>query len=312
MHSKQKHILPQILITLFCLIICVSIFTTTLSATNVHNVQHTEPKPAIKTTVETKPSIAPTETPTEPAVIDEPEFLTFAPDITFKSEYVIEPNIIPYAICKPSCANPDTESALIIWLHGMQDTNVKPYDFMTQYFPGLVSEWSLENFNAYIVSPQLTGKYTYSSWCNANLETNIRDLINSIKSQYNIADDKIYLTGASLGGQGVIYHAIKLSDIFSKAIILSGYGINLTYTDLTIPTLCITGMTAYGEDSRSIQYMEYNIKPIIPAENYITLPTSHSNLTTAAFTQDENNNNQSDLIEWLFSDETVFNINPKE
>ena len=308
MRKNIIHIFAQFISAFLILTLCVTLSSVILPTTNTYNIPVLSPDQLIPKSNATEPATEPVTTEPIGETEPEPEFLTFSPNITFDSDYIDTDGIIPYAIFTPSCANDETKSALIIWLHGAHDIDAHDEDFMSRYFPGLMSNWPSEGFNAYVICPQLIDEYKYSHWCTDTLATNLRTLISHIMSDKNIDPHRVYLTGASLGGQGTIYHSIKLADIFAKSAALSGYGSQIKYSNLEIPMLGIVGKRNFGEDSNSINFMRSSIKPLLPESNFIELNASHGDLPEVTFTLDLNNNNRSDIIEWLFSDDAEFNI----
>lgn len=312
MYKEKLRIFLNSLSPILSIIICLILLGTTPTMTN-ENITFLSDQSDIF--VQTQNDIC-QQTMTEPTEQIQPtttddtisEFITFSPDITFESDYITPTDLLPYAIYKPSCANENTPSALIIWLHGTHDINAKSTDFMSRYFPGMMSDWTSTGFNAYVVCPQLTNSYRSDTWCTPSIEIGLRMLISEIANTYNIDMNKIYLTGASLGGQGVIYHAVRMGDVFNKAAALSGYGSMTKYSEIKIPMLGIVGKQSHGEDANSIRFMESHIKPNIHENNYLSLPESHSDLPEMAFSLDHNNNNCSDIIEWFFSDSDYFEL----
>ena len=67
----------------------------------------------------------------------------------------------------------------------------------------MLSSWSLESFNAYVICPHLTSKLEFSSWSNSKAEQSLRKLIEDFISSNEVNPNKVYIVGTSLGGTGV-------------------------------------------------------------------------------------------------------------
>ena len=114
--------------------------------------------------------------------------------------------------------------------------------------------------------------------------------------------NKIILSGHSMGGIGVYDLANGKSDLFSAFVVMSGYN---TKTDLTqynkIPIKGYVGLPETGEDNSSYKHMINSFVKNFGQENLTIFETTHGKIPKTAFTQDLNNDNRSDLIEWMLN-----------
>ena len=170
---------------------------------------------------------------------------------------------------------------------------------MSKEFPQILTEWQFEGFNAYIVCPHLYGKFLSDSWAGKFNKNNIENLVQKLVLEKNIDENKIYIIGFSLGGQGALYMAHELSEIFDKCVVISGYPINSKLLKAKIPTIGYVGTTKKGEDVNSFSFMNYRFTKIFGKEKLFILPYSHNKMPYAVFALDEDKNNRSDVIEWL-------------
>jgi hypothetical protein len=103
-----------------------------------------------------------------------------------------------------------------------------------------------------------------------------------------------------LGGDGAMYMACELPNYFSKLVVLSGYWSSPNLEKIVIPTRGYVGTIQHGEDCRSVYYMTYDFATIFGKENLFIVEVSHGEVPKVTFTEDKNNNNRSDIIEWMF------------
>lgn len=213
-------------------------------------------------------------------------------------------------IIGPSNPDSDTKYPLIVYLHGLSDDMQSPNIFTGIHSPGgFMSEenWKLENFNGYVLCPHLSGKYYGTGgWDSDVAEQNLRNLISEFCKNHNIDESKIAITGASWGGKGTTYMASHMSDVFCSAATISGYPTSVNPADITIPIRGYVGDD--GDETRT--YMEKYFGPQIGTENSFTVHANHARAPQAAFSQDLDGDNQSDLIKWLFNGENSTTLKP--
>ena len=122
-----------------------------------------------------------------------------------------------YWLYTPSDPVPDMP--LIVYLHGGSGKG-SDLDLLTgaDGFPQYLQEGRLGNVRAYVVMPQLPD--TFRGWTNAKQP--LMTLIRSIKSNYGINENKISLTGHSMGGTGAWGIALEYPATFSRVAPMSG------------------------------------------------------------------------------------------
>ena len=233
------------------------------------------------------------------------EPIYFGSEITFTTEFIADGYVMPHALYTPSTASESEKIPLIVWLHGSGERNADEKTFYNRGLPAVMEEWKLEGFNAYIVCPQLKGSWNTGTWNNDTSKDYLRSLIDRYIEEYNVDPDNIIIIGHSLGGQGALYMANRLPEYFSRCVVLSGYNpstskTKIVLTSITIPTIGFVGKTDSGEDNTSVSYMKGHFVPAFGEENCFSIKTSHGGVPKVVFNLDENNNNRSDLIEWMF------------
>jgi predicted peptidase len=77
---------------------------------------------------------------------------------------------------------------------------------------------ALQELKAIIIAPDCPGQ----GWDNAKSETAVLELLRYIKTHYPIDDQRIAITGFSLGGMGTWYLVARHPQLFSAAIPMSG------------------------------------------------------------------------------------------
>ena len=93
--------------------------------------------------------------------------------------------------------------------------------------------------------------------------------------------------------------ADKLSDYFYKAVVCSGYNSYPETININIPIRAYVGTVPAGEDPASVTFTTQTFSYIFGKENVFICNTYHGGVPEKTFLQDKNNNNRSDVIEWM-------------
>ena len=117
----------------------------------------------------------------------------------------------------------------------------------------------------------------------------------------NINTDKIIIEGHSLGGSGTLYIGAHSRACFSAVVPISGYPSYANLNNIKVPIRGYVGSSKKGEDTNSINYMREIFKNNFGIEKLFERKVSHDNIPITAFTEDLNNDNKSDLIEWMLT-----------
>ena len=128
---------------------------------------------------------------------------------------------MPYALFVPSSYAPGKPAPLIVNLHGL---NITP--LMQMLFDG-TTEFA-ERHGFIVVAPM---GFSVSGWWGARSgrpgelsELDAMTLLKSIRAQYTIDSDRIYLMGHSMGGAGTYHLGAKYNDIWAGIAPIAGAG----------------------------------------------------------------------------------------
>ena len=192
-----------------------------------------------------------------------------------------------------------TERALELWLESRGSYRdltfgVGENSFYTNNFIKMIREWKLDGFNAYILCPHSTGKWRGSGyWINDTVINNVFSLIDKFIKDNKVDTDKIVLVGYSQGARGALYIPTKRMNFFSALVVLSAFDVPVDISVLKdVPT------KGYSE---GFTYMNTTFVNVFGKENYKKISVSHVELPKAVFTLDENNDNKSDVVEWMLN-----------
>lgn len=231
---------------------------------------------------------------------DEQELILFSEDITFNYSWVSDGEHMPYALYTPSCADEYDEIPLIVWLHGTGQIGVSEWEFRNWSLPSVMENWTLEGFNAYVLCAQLSAPFNNGTWNNPTSMGYVKDLLDNFISEHNVDQSKVYILGHSLGAVGSVYMAHEMPEYFAACVAMCPYYQGFDITEIEIPVMVYVGSPGGGEDEISYRYA-LKIQDALGDDSVIVFPTSHGGVPKMAFNLDQNENNRSDLIEWLFS-----------
>ena len=203
---------------------------------------------------------------------------------------------IPYILIGPENADPNEELPVLVYMHGSGEVGSGQNALLNVGPAKIISEWGLEDFNGYILCPQLTGSYNAGSWNNEKAEGYLRDLISDFEQDHAIDKNNIAVAGHSLGGMGAIYMAEHMDDIFTKAAVISGYDVGIDTSQIDIP---IVGYVGTGETNAPMNQL---FRDKLGEEYLIKVDSNHGGAPTQVFNRDTDGNGRSDIIEWLFND----------
>ena len=228
------------------------------------------------------------------------ELILFSQDIAFNYSWVSDGEYMPYILYTPSCADEYDEIPLIVWLHGTGQIGVNEWEFRNWSLPAVMENWTLEGFNAYVLCAQLSAPFNNGTWNNPTSMGYVKDLLDNFISEHNVDRSKVYILGHSLGAVGSVYMAHEMPEYFAACVAMCPYYQGFDITEIEIPVMVYVGSPGGGEDEISYRYA-LKIQDALGDDSVIVFPTSHGGVPKMAFNLDQNENNRSDLIEWLFS-----------
>lgn len=126
----------------------------------------------------------------------------------------------PAALYVPANYDDRREWPLIVFLHGMGERGT---DGVAQtevgIGPAIVAH--PERFPALVVMPQCSPSYVWSS---PNGIAHVDHAIAQVRERYNVDDERIYLTGLSMGGYGAFNYGALHPDLFAAVVPICGGG----------------------------------------------------------------------------------------
>ena len=154
-------------------------------------------------------------------------------DLVFKHGMNRKPKEVsyPYLSYLPKDYHSDTLKRwpLIIYLHGGSQRGT---DLKKLYASGIPDQiYRGREFPFIVISPQCPEHIRWSTdhW--------FENFLREISARYRIDTTRVYLTGASLGGSGTWYLAIKYSGIFAAIAPMCGFTSHMDYIDKNIDSL---------------------------------------------------------------------------
>jgi predicted peptidase len=122
--------------------------------------------------------------------------------------------LLRYTLSIPRGFSPGQPLPLVIALH--YGGNVSPW--YSKGYLNILVEPALRKLDAIIAAPDCPGK----GWNNPTSEAAVLELLNHIKAHYPIDDQRLLITGFSMGGIGTWHLVARHPQLFSAAIPMSG------------------------------------------------------------------------------------------
>lgn len=154
--------------------------------------------------------------PEEQALIDQFESQTYVDT---------EGSTLDYLLMKPLNYDTTQKYPLVISLHGGPQSAKTERIIVTEPAPLLSDSLNREKYPAFLFVPQAPpaqswGGIPYAS----SIDSLLIEAIQSLKKRYAIDEDRIYLTGISMGGYGTWYLLGTHAELFAAAIPMCGAG----------------------------------------------------------------------------------------
>ncbi len=149
------------------------------------------------------------------------------------------------------------ELPLVVYLHGAGERGENFSHLERHAIPRLLKEG--KEYNAVILTPQCPAEFVWD-----NVVANLKEIIDCVVSKYEIKEDRITITGSSMGGFGTWMMGLTYNNFFAGIAPISGGGMswrmsNLKYTpvyafhgdkDTLVPhvysELCVNAVKAGG------------------------------------------------------------------
>ena len=140
---------------------------------------------------------------------------------------------------------------LIVYLHGAGERGQNLSHIYRHGLAKLVSEG--KEYPAVILCPQCPAMYVWD-----NVVSSVKDIIDTVVKEFDIKNDRIAITGSSMGGFGTWMMGMTYPSFFSAIGPVAGGGMSWRTSKLvTTPVLAIHGS---GDDCVSVAYSQMMVK----------------------------------------------------
>jgi len=239
---------------------------------------------------------------------------TYAQDFEYKSH--TNANIasypMPYRLFIPSGYNANTSYPLVLFLHGAGERGTDN-NAQLNANRGATLWAETENqasYPCFVVAPQCpsTAQWVNTNWSSGSYSIDnvpmstelkmVKEIIETLETQYNIDTSRLYVTGLSMGGYGTWDFIIRYPNMFKAAVPICGAGdptkasligtmplrVFHSSDDPTVPVAgsrsMVNAINALGPNNRTEFYTEYTDQ-------------GHFSWVNAY--------NTTDLVSWLFA-----------
>lgn len=126
-----------------------------------------------------------------------------------------EHNGLVYKLFSPKT---EEKQPLVIWMHGRGDNGIQlrsaPNGVM------YASEEMQKDHPAYVLAPQSDQSVTETRWTDEELE-NVIEVVNELIAEGKVDENRVYVVGHSMGGQGTWNMLRKAPDLFAAAVTIA-------------------------------------------------------------------------------------------
>ncbi len=173
-----------------------------------------------------------------------------------RTEHREEKWIFPFV--EYSCGKKDKKLPLVIQLHGAGERGNGKEDLSLVDVHGFSLLFEKSDYECITVMPQCPQE---TFWA-ARVESIIK-FIEQLKEEFNVDEDRIYLTGLSMGGFGTWYTAMARPDIFAAIAPVCGGGMPWNAAVYTMPIWAFHGtddtvVKVFYSDDMVNKLKEYN------------------------------------------------------
>lgn len=187
-----------------------------------------------------------------------------------------------------SCESRNEKMPLIVQLHGVGERGAGKEDLEKVDINGFSKYLKTAEHNCIVIMPQCPGD---TFWA-ARVETIIKFIEHLIK-EYNVDEDKVYLTGLNMGGYGTWFTAMARPDLFAAIAPVCGGGMAWNATVLKMPIWAF-----HGADDTIVSPMQSD-EMVLKLQD-AGLDVTYTRLDGVGHNVWENAYNR-ELMEWLLS-----------
>lgn len=158
---------------------------------------------------------------------------------------------LDYLVALPDGYDDDAQRAwpVVLFLHGMGERGSNVNDIKRHGPPKLIEAG--QSYDAIIVSPQCPESTIWSHQTDA-----LMALLDKIENEYRVDVDRVYLTGLSMGGYGVLALGSRHPERFAAVVPICGGGSR-------IELVTLRGMPMW--------FFHGGADPVVPAEESVRL-----------------------------------------
>lgn len=126
---------------------------------------------------------------------------------------------VKYVVFVPRTYSPDKAQPAILFLHGSGETGTDGWKQVAQGI-GSAIQWNVDKWNYIVMFPQKPP--TRGGWMEH--EKLILDIVEKTKKEYKIDENRLYITGLSMGGFATWSLICKYPTMFAAAVPICGAG----------------------------------------------------------------------------------------
>ncbi len=211
---------------------------------------------------------------------------------------------LPYQLLLPPTVDTAKSYPLILWLHGKGERGEDNEKQMTLIKKWLPDSLAKEEYHSYLLSPQCSADRMWSNYdklaesigfdsITPEIQLSMIELINKVKIERKIDDNRIYIMGISMGGFGVFDMITRYPNYFAAAIPICG-GADPHQSNRYVQTN-IWAFHGEKDNIVPIRHTEIPMKKIEDRSHiFTTYPTKGHDAWNKAFKEER-------LLKWLFN-----------
>ena len=159
-------------------------------------------------------------------------------DKFLKRSHTFQGTTLPYRLCLPDFYDPSQQYPLVLCLHGAGERGTDNHVHIDVH--RMATSWAdsvnQKNYPCFVVAPQCpeNERWVDNDWSEGGFRTSdiptsnemltVIDLLDSLEREFSVDEDRLYVTGLSMGGYGTWDIITRYPDKFAAAIPMSGGG----------------------------------------------------------------------------------------
>ena len=191
-----------------------------------------------------------------------------------------------------SCNNKSSNLPLIIQLHGAGERGYGKEDLEKVDIHGFSKYLNDAEHDCIVIMPQCP---VDSFWA-ARVES-IIDFIEQLIKEYDVDEDRVYLTGLSMGGYGTWFTSMARPDLFAAIAPVCGGGMSWNAEVLKMPVWAFHGVEDSVVSVTQSDEMVFKLKELGADVTYTRIDGVGHNVWEHAYNKE--------LLEWLLSKKRI-------